>query len=135
MDVPASYPEQAFIERLAGLGVASGCEGSVSRFCPDDTLSREQLAVFLDGLRLPSVDMEGFVDVDEGSRYEDSIKRVWAAGLDDGCAPEGPLWFCPGGVVSRGQAATVLIKAADWRDANGPQADRVGQFGRADDSL
>ena len=44
-DVPASDPAFQFIEALAASGITAGCGGG--NFCPDATLTRRQMAVFL----------------------------------------------------------------------------------------
>ena len=44
-DVPTSHPFFQFIEALAAAGITSGC--SVGNFCPNDPLTRGQMAVFL----------------------------------------------------------------------------------------
>ncbi|HEX4964299.1 MAG TPA: hypothetical protein VF173_25985 [Thermoanaerobaculia bacterium] len=46
-DVPPSYWAANFIEQLATDGVSGGCGGSPPQFCPDDTSTRAQIAVFL----------------------------------------------------------------------------------------
>ena len=44
-DVPTSHPFFQFIEALAASGVTGGCGGG--KYCPDATLTRGQMAVFL----------------------------------------------------------------------------------------
>jgi hypothetical protein len=44
-DVPASDPGFQYIEALAASGITGGCGGG--NFCPDATLTRRQMAVFL----------------------------------------------------------------------------------------
>ena len=44
-DVPASHPFFPFIEALAASGVTGGCGGG--KFCPDNALTRGQMAAFL----------------------------------------------------------------------------------------
>jgi hypothetical protein len=54
-DVPASDGAFAFVEALASSGITSGCGGG--HYCPDATLTRRQMAVFLAkalGLHWPS---------------------------------------------------------------------------------
>ena len=83
--------------------------------------SRGQMATFLDrAFAFPDVDMMGFVDVNEDSSHSNSINRAWASGVIDECnfGERGPLIFCPEPVISRAQAATILSKAIDWREAN-----------------
>jgi hypothetical protein len=44
-DVPTGHWAFQYIESLANSGITSGCDAS--NFCPDDTLTRAQMAVFL----------------------------------------------------------------------------------------
>ncbi len=48
-DVPASHFAAGFIERLALLGITMGCSSDPLPllFCPDDPVTRSQMAVFL----------------------------------------------------------------------------------------
>jgi hypothetical protein len=46
-DVPTSDPAFAFIEALAASGITAGCNASPPLYCPDATLTRRQMAVFL----------------------------------------------------------------------------------------
>jgi hypothetical protein len=45
MDVPVSQPSTKWIEQLAREGITGGCGGG--NFCPDDPVTRGQMAVFL----------------------------------------------------------------------------------------
>jgi hypothetical protein len=45
-DVPSTHPSFKFIQKLRELGVTLGC-GSGAGFCPDDIVTREQMATFL----------------------------------------------------------------------------------------
>jgi uncharacterized protein (DUF1800 family) len=44
-DVPPSNPYYAYIEQMAARGVTSGCGAAI--YCPDDPITRGQMAVFL----------------------------------------------------------------------------------------
>jgi hypothetical protein len=44
-DVPASSPYCRWIEELVRRGVVAGCGGG--KFCPDEPVTREQMAVFI----------------------------------------------------------------------------------------
>ncbi len=47
-DVPASDPDRGWIERLYGTGIVAGCHSGPPRlYCPDATVSRAEMAVFL----------------------------------------------------------------------------------------
>lgn len=46
-DVPLSHPFARWIEQLARENIASGCASDPPRYCPDEAVSRGQMAVFL----------------------------------------------------------------------------------------
>ena len=84
----------------------AGCAST--RFCPDGSLTRGQLAKSLaEALDLPPTGTDFYSD-DESSRFEGAINRLTAAGLTVGC---GGGKYCPGHTVRRGALATALAKA------------------------
>ena len=113
-DVDASHPHAAFIERLAELGVTTGCrDGTV--YCPDDTVTRAQMAVFLSrAYKLAEGPAPGFSDVSAGAWYASDVARLAASGITKGCG-DGTR-FCPGRPTTRAQMATFLHRA-DTRTA------------------
>lgn len=46
-DVPATHPFFAQIQRMKERGITNGCSADPPRFCPDDSVTRGQLAAFL----------------------------------------------------------------------------------------
>jgi hypothetical protein len=46
-DVPVTYWAAPWIEQLAAEGITNGCSTSPLRFCPDSSVSRDQMAAFL----------------------------------------------------------------------------------------
>ncbi len=46
-DVPTTHPFYKFIEALHASGITAGCSAAPPRFCPDQPLTRGQMAVFL----------------------------------------------------------------------------------------
>lgn len=96
------------INRLAESGITLGC--SSTRFCPSGTVSRGQMASFLDrALDLPHASRDWFND-DDGSAHESAINRIREAGITTGCTA---TRFCPGGLVIRQQMAAFLRRALD----------------------
>jgi hypothetical protein len=78
------------------------------RFCPDDDLTRGQMASFLArAFVLPTAEGDRFVD-DAGSVHEFDINRIAQAGISLGCGPD---TFCPDQRVTRAQMATFLVRA------------------------
>ncbi len=94
------------INRLAASGITKGC--SATLFCPTDTVTRGQMAAFLDrAFHLPSTATDFFTD-DDGTTFEGNINRLAASGITKGC---GPTTFCPTAEVTRGQMAAFLHRA------------------------
>jgi hypothetical protein len=100
----------ADIDALAAAGITRGCNPPANdRFCPDDPVSRGQMAAFLVrayGLEPSGVD--AFTD-DTGSVFEPEIDAIAAAGLTKGCTA---TTYCPGDPVTREQMAALLFRAA-----------------------
>jgi hypothetical protein len=104
-DDEASSHEPA-INSVRQANLTNGC--AHVRYCPDLSVSRAQMATFLDrALALPDTDVDFFTD-DEGSVHEDAINRIAAAGITTGC---GSGRFCPRAKVSREQMAAFLRRA------------------------
>jgi hypothetical protein len=104
---------EADIEKLAAAGITKGCNPPLNnRFCPNDTVTREQMAAFL--VRALGHTDPGagdlFVD-DDASIFEGDIDRLATAGVTKGCNPPVNDMFCPSGVVTRGQMAAFLHRA------------------------
>lgn len=96
---------EADINAIAAAGITTGCgEG---RFCPDQGVSRAQMASFLSrALALTPIAGGPFDDV--GGIYEGDINAMAAAGITQGC---GGSSYCPNGLVTRGQMAAFLHRA------------------------
>ncbi|HEX2370854.1 MAG TPA: S-layer homology domain-containing protein [Acidimicrobiia bacterium] len=103
--------ESAFrseIEWLAGEGITEGC--ATRQYCPDDPVTRAQMASFLDrALDLPAASGDQFTD-DEGSVHESAINRLATSGITHGCTPTS---FCPDDPVTRAQMAAFLNRALE----------------------
>ncbi len=94
------------INRLREAGITFGC--AARAFCPDEDVTREQMASFLArALGYPEASADWFSD-DDGSTHEPNINRVADAGVTFGC---GSGVYCPGDPVTRGQMAAFLHRA------------------------
>lgn len=104
-DVPTHHRFHDDIEALAASGITTGC-GSGS-FCPDRTVTRGEMAAFLDralGLRDGSVT---FRDT-RRHRFATSISALATNDITTGC---GSGRFCPERPVTRGEMAAFLDRA------------------------
>ena len=109
---PAGF-HAPFIERMAELGVTTGC-GDGSGFCPDSIVTRAQMAVFLSrAYGLPEAPDPGFVDVASDAWYAADVARLAAARITVGCGDGSG--FCPGANTTRAQMATFLARAVSWQ--------------------
>lgn len=97
---------EADIERLAAAGITRGCNPPVNdRFCPNDPVTRGQMAAFLTRVfELTDRGTADFAD-DDGSVFEADIERLATAGITKGCNPPVNDRFCPNELVTRGQMA------------------------------
>jgi hypothetical protein len=96
----------ADVSWLSSVGITEGCADGL--FCPDDEVTREQMAAFLGrALSLPVAAEDTFTD-DDGRIFEADIERLAAAGITRGCSDG---LFCPTDAVSRGEMAAFLHRA------------------------
>ncbi len=100
------------IDRLAAAGITNGCEPGL--FCPEDSITRAEFAVMLRrAFSFPDATTDYFAD-DDGHWAEAAFNSLAEAGVTLGCREAA---FCPDDVLTRGQAASLLLRAIDWRAA------------------
>jgi hypothetical protein len=93
------------INRLAESRITFGC--TPTTFCPTQTVTRAQMASFLDrAYDFPATSADHFTD-DESSSHEGAINRLAEAGITTGCTP---TKFCPSNPVTRGQIMAFLYR-------------------------
>ena len=111
------------IEAIAAEKITVGC--SPTRYCPDDPVTRGQMAAFLNrALELPAASPSPFTDT--AGTFTDDINRLYAAGITVGCAP---TRYCTGDPVTRGQMAAFLNRALELPAASpSPFTDTAGTF-------
>ena len=93
------------INALATAGITTGC--SPNAYCPDQVVSREQMATFLTRALELTPSQHNFADVGTGTHAQD-IGAIAAAGITTGC---GPGLYCPFDWVTREQMASFLARA------------------------
>jgi len=109
------------INKIAAADITRGCNPPTNdRFCPDDPVTRGQMAAFL--VRAFGYTDDGggnlFTD-DDGSTFERDNDRLGAAGVTRGCNPPTNDRFCPDDPVTRGQMAAFLVRAFGYTDDGG----------------
>lgn len=135
-DVDSNNWWSAHVERLAELKVTQGCASEPLRFCPHDTVSRGQMAAFInrafdlsefeeeninqDGETAATEDEEAvesvrFIDVQDSHPFVDDINDVAAARITTGCSTSRRM-YCPEKEVTYVQMVTFLARAAGILD-------------------
>jgi len=114
-DVPYSYWAWEWIETLYWNGVTAGCSTNPPMYCPEDAVTRAQMAVFLErgvhgsDYQPPVVgSSSGFNDVATSYWAAAWIKQLAADGITTGC---GGGNYCPEDPVTRAQMAVFLLRA------------------------
>jgi len=105
---------QGNIEAIAAAGITRGCNPPDNDlFCPDEPVSRGQMAAFLHRA-LPDLPVVGervvFVDSVD-SVFAEDIAWLVSVGVTRGCNPPKNDRFCPEESVTRGQMAAFLVRA------------------------
>ncbi len=113
-DVPSMYWAWSFIERLYNAGITGGCSTSPLMYCPETSVTRAQMAIFLlrgeHGSAYNPPDATGtiFGDVPLGHWAGPWIEQLAAEGITGGC---GNGNYCPDLPVTRDQMAVFLLRA------------------------
>ncbi len=135
-DVSKTYPENKFIERLAELGITSGCSSKPARYCPDRAVTRAHLAIFVSrALDLPESEPIGFWDVNDSNSYFASVNSLVGSGIDAGCSEIRfvPFNYCPSQLVSRAEMAELLSEVVDYIEAS--QVIKINEGSDPDNSI
>jgi len=103
---------EADINAIAAAGITFGCNPPGNTFyCPGQSVTRAQMASFLQrGFDLSPSSTDWFGD-DSGSVHEANINAIAAAEITFGCNPPVNDRFCPDSPVTREQLASFLVRA------------------------
>jgi len=121
LDVPPTHGFHAQVTTLARNQVTNGCGGG--NYCPDDSVTREQMAVFLllskEGAAYspPACTTPMFGDVPCTSIYARWINELARRGVTTGC---GGGNYCPTAAVTRDQMAVFLLVTKEGSGYNPP---------------
>ena len=107
-----------WIQKMKELGITAGC--SVTTYCPNDSVTRAQMAIFIIRVRL-GVNLAGpapsfsypsdplFTDVAAGDFGFQWIQRMKLESITSGCTVN---TYCPSDPVTRGQMAVFIMRGA-----------------------
>jgi hypothetical protein len=114
-DVTADYWASSFVQRLYAAGITGGCSLNPLKYCPEGTVTRAQMAVFLErgihgsSYAPPQIGSgTGFSDVSPDYWAAAWIKQLAAEGITSGCGNNN---YCPEQPVTRAQMAVFLLRS------------------------
>jgi len=129
LDVPVNYWARDWIERLYAAGITGGCSANPIAYCPDQAVTRAQMAVFLErGMNGPSYSPPAAA----GTVFADVTAAYWAAAWIEKLAADrvtagcGSGNYCPEAEVTRAQMAIFLLRSRHGSDYTPPAA--IGVF-------
>ena len=132
-DVPKSHWAWQYVERLYNAKITGGCGTNPLQYCPESTVTRAQMAIFLlkgihgSSYAPPAVGGDtGFSDVQPTHWAGKWIKQLAAERITGGCATGK---YCPDSAVTRAQMAIFLLKAKHGASYSPPAVGATTGFG------
>ncbi|MBL8061377.1 MAG: S-layer homology domain-containing protein [Anaerolineales bacterium] len=115
LDVPYNHWAAAWINQFYTEGVTGGCNQIPLRYCPENYVTRAQMAVFIlktihGTAYTPSTSPTIFADVPTTYWAAAWINQLYTEGITGGCA-QSPLQYCPEQYVTRAQMSVFILKA------------------------
>jgi hypothetical protein len=128
-DVPPDYWAEEFINKIYENGITSGCSQDPLMYCPEDAVTRSQMAVFLErGINGSDYSPPGatgvFDDCPVSHWAADWIEQFYADGITSGCSTN-PLMYCPDDLVTRAQMAVFLLRSMYGNGYTPPSAEGI----------
>ncbi len=127
-DVPTSHWAWEYIERLYAASITGGCGVNPLIYCPEQSVTRDQMAIFLlRGIHLaempytPPDPVGVFSDVPLDHWAARWIEQLYNEGITGGCLAN-PLMYCPSNPVTRGQMAIFLLRSEHGAGYSPPDA-------------
>ena len=112
-DVPTDHWAYQYIEGLYNAGITGGCGTSPLRYCPEDPVTRTQMAIFIlrgmHGSAYAPSDATGtvFADVPLSAFAVAWVEQFAFDGITAGCSTGN---YCPNANVTRAQMAIFLLR-------------------------
>jgi len=122
-DVAYDHWAHDYITALYEAGYVQGCSETPSLYCPESILSRAESAVFMlrgkygpiPGPPHPTLEDPSFEDVEPTFWAFDWIESLLAEDMTAGCNALPPL-YCPGGQLTRAEAAVFFLRIQHGSD-------------------
>jgi purple acid phosphatase-like protein len=126
VDIPSGYWAESAIYKIYDAGITTGCSQNPLKYCPENTVTRTQMAVFLGraihGSSFTPPTATGiFSDVPVSYWAADWIEQFYNDGITNGCSTNPPQ-YCPTNPVTRAQMAIFLLRAKHGSSYTPPSA-------------
>jgi FG-GAP-like repeat len=126
IDVPPGYWAEEAIYKIYNAGITKGCSQNPLKYCPNNTVTRTQMAVFLGrGIHgkcfTPPTASGIFADVPVSYWAADWIEQFYRDGITGGCSTNPPR-YCPYNPVTRAQMAIFLLRSKHGSSYTPPAA-------------
>ena len=115
VDVPIDHWAYDYIEVLAEQNYVSGCSADPVMYCPEDTMTRSEGAVFVlrglngAGYMPPQPNETVFGDVLLSEWFSKWTDGLWDEGFTSGCSTD-PLMFCPVQEHTRAEGTVFFLR-------------------------
>jgi len=125
-DVSPGYWAEDSIYAIFSEKITQGCSQNPLKYCPEETVTRDQMAVFLER----SIHGSNFAPPPATGIFKDVPASYWAAkwieelyddDITTGCG-QSPLRYCPQEFVTRASMAIFLLRAKHGSNYNPPPA-------------
>ena len=119
-DVAEDAWYRTHVEHIASLAITVGCNPDGTLYCPQDPVTRAQMAAFfVRALNAAPVEAPTgrFSDVPPDAWHAPYVERIAQLAITVGCDPDGTL-YCPQDPVTRAQTALFLYRAFDLEPAS-----------------
>jgi murein DD-endopeptidase MepM/ murein hydrolase activator NlpD len=126
-DVPDSYWAAPYINALFNAGYVAGCSAEPRLYCPEDTMTRAEGAVFVErGIRgggfMPANPTEKvFSDVKLSDWFAPWVDALWRDGFTAGCSLT-ELKYCPNQGHTRAEGAVFYLRMLNGSSYTPPPA-------------
>ncbi len=111
-DISRSDPDAGKIEAIYTANIVSGCSTNPRRYCPDDFVTRAQMAVYLVqalGIVVPvPTGNPIFTDVPADYWAYKHIQFINTLGIASGCSSN-PMKYCPDDLITKAEISALLL--------------------------
>ena len=113
-DVPPGYWAEDFIYTLFDAGITVGCSQVPLMYCPENSVTRVEMAVFLLRTKYgsdyqPPTAVGIFDDLPTSHWAADWIEQLYSEGITGGCS-QIPFLYCPEYPVTRAEMAVFIVR-------------------------